>query len=430
MQIGMFDGAKLFINNKPIRLIELFGGIGYQAKALENLNIEFEHYRMCDFDKYAVQSYNAVHGTNFVPSDITKITAEDLGIVETDNYDYIMTYSFPCQSLSLAGKGEGMAKGGGTRSGLLWEVERLLNGMAELPQVLLMENVPQVHGKKNIDNFNEWCEFLESKGYKNYWQDLNAKNYGIPQNRKRTFMVSILGDYLYEFPKPFELKLRLKDMLEENVDEKFYLSEKMIKYAMSSGTKDFYVKPEIDLEIARPITTKQDKRAGTTNYISDKLIQVAQLDGFESSGRVYSEDGLAPTINTMGGGQREPKIAELIPFGSYYTWKDNQGNINTQCNRACDPENISLIIPTIAGHTKVVEKNIKGIIVIDGVYYRIRKLTPKECWRLMGLSDTDFDKAKASGISNSQLYKQAGNGIVVNVLMAIFKNLNLKGETE
>jgi DNA (cytosine-5)-methyltransferase 1 len=174
MQIGMFDGKNKYKFNKPIRLIELFGGIGCQAKALENLGIDFEHYKLCDFDKYAVQSYNAIHGTNFVPSDITQIKAEDLGIEETDKYDYIMTYSFPCQSLSLAGKQEGMSRDSGTRSGLLWEVERLLNECHELPQILLMENVPQVHGKKNIDNFNEWCAFLESKGYKNYWKDLDG----------------------------------------------------------------------------------------------------------------------------------------------------------------------------------------------------------------------------------------------------------------
>jgi len=170
----MFDGNKEFSNNKPIRFIELFGGIGCQAKALENLNVKFEHYRMCDFDKYAVQSYNAVHGTKFVPSDITKLKAKDLGIVETNKYDYIMTYSFPCTDLSVAGKCAGMGRDSGTRSGLLWEVERLLKECNELPQVLLMENVPQVHGKKNINNFSEWCAFLESKGYKNYWKDLDG----------------------------------------------------------------------------------------------------------------------------------------------------------------------------------------------------------------------------------------------------------------
>lgn len=201
MQISVFDGNKKFINNKPIRLIELFGGISAQATALHELGIDFEHYRYVDFDKYAVKSANATHGTNFEPQDITKITAKDLEIKETDKYTYIMTYSFPCTDLSLAGKGLGMAKCSGTRSGLLWEVERLLNGMAELPQVLLMENVPQVHGKKNIDSFNEWQDFLQRKGYKNYWQDLKATNFGIPQSRTRTFMVSLLGAIIIHFQK-------------------------------------------------------------------------------------------------------------------------------------------------------------------------------------------------------------------------------------
>ena len=226
--------------DKPIRLIELFAGIGSQAKALERLGANFEHYRVCEFDKYAIKSYNAIHGTDFEISDITKITAEDLGIVDTDKFCYILTYSFPCQDLSLAGKQKLMAKGSGTRSSLLWEVERLLNECTELPQILLMENVTQVHGKKNKEHFDAWIAFLESKGYSNYWQDLNAKNFGIPQNRNRTFMVSVLGDFTYEFPKEFPLGLRLKDMLETEVDEKFYLSnEQMGKIVNWNRLKGF-----------------------------------------------------------------------------------------------------------------------------------------------------------------------------------------------
>jgi len=129
-----------------------------------------------------------------------------------------------CQDLSVAGKGRGMTKGSGTRSGLLWEVERLLNEVENLPQVLLMENVPQVHGKKNIDDFQDWIDFLESKGYTNFWQDLNAKNYGVAQNRNRTFMVSILGRAKFEFPKPIELKYVMKDYLEDEVEEKYYVN--------------------------------------------------------------------------------------------------------------------------------------------------------------------------------------------------------------
>ena len=329
--VSFFDGANRFVIDKPIRLIELFAGIGSQAKALERIigGGQFEHYRICEFDKYAVASYNAVHGTNFATSDITKITADDLGIVDTDKYCYIMTYSFPCQDLSLAGKQRGMEKGAGTRSGLLWEVERLLDECKELPQVLVMENVPQVIGTKNIEHFAKWQEKLESLGYKNKWQVLNAKDFGVPQNRERCFMVSVLGDYYYEFPKKIKLEKRLKDLLESEVDEKYYLSDK---------------------------------------------------------NRV------------------------IFKYGSYYTWRDNKGSINTQCNRASGVDSYSLTIAT-ANTPQVLEN------------HRIRKLTPKECWRLMGFDDADVDRAKAIGMSDAQLYKQAGNSIVVNVLEAIMEKL-------
>ena len=224
-----FEGAKpkelsnYKIKNK-VRLIELFAGIGSQAMALKRLGVPFEHYRVVEFDKYAIASYNAIHGTEFPPTDITKISGSDLGIVDTYLLTYLLTYSFPCQDLSVAGKGRGMTKGSGTRSGLLWEVERLLNEVDNLPQILLMENVPQVHGKKNIDDFQDWISFLESKGYTNFWQDLNAKDYGVAQNRNRTFMVSILGNAKYTFPSPIELNKVMKNYLEDMVDEKYYVN--------------------------------------------------------------------------------------------------------------------------------------------------------------------------------------------------------------
>ena len=218
-QLDIFSAIKQpYKITKPIRLIELFAGVGSQAMALKRLGENFEHYRVVEFEKYAIKSYNAIHGTNFEPMDITKIIGSDLGISDTDKYCYIMTYSFPCQDLSVAGKQKGMTKGSGTRSGLLWEVERLLNEVDNLPQVLLMENVPQVHGKKNMEDFQRWIDFLESKGYSNYWQDLNAKNYGVAQNRNRCFMVSIFGDYSFKFPEPIELKKVMKDYLEDEVD--------------------------------------------------------------------------------------------------------------------------------------------------------------------------------------------------------------------
>lgn len=218
-----------FTIDKPIRLIELFAGVGSQAMALRDIGADFEHYRVVEFDKYPVASYNAIHGTDFPTMDVTKITGEDLGIVDTDDYTYVLTYSFPCQDLSVAGKGKGMSKGSGTRSGLLWEVERLLNECENLPQVLLMENVPQVHSKKNMPDFQNWLDFLESKGYTTFWQDLNARDYGVAQSRKRCFAVSLLGDYEFDFPTPIPLEKAMADYLEDEVDEKYYLTSDKAK---------------------------------------------------------------------------------------------------------------------------------------------------------------------------------------------------------
>lgn len=212
--------------SKPIRLISLFSGYDSQKLAFNYLDVDVEHYRAVEFDKYAIQSLNEIHNTNFPTLDITQVKGTDLGIVDTPKYTYVITYSFPCTDLSLAGKRAGMEKGSNTRSGLLWEVERLLNEVENLPQILIMENVPQV---LTSNGWREWLAFLESKGYSNYAEILNAKNYGIPQNRERCFMVSILGKYNYKFPKGFELKHRLKDLLEKEVDESYYLSEKIFR---------------------------------------------------------------------------------------------------------------------------------------------------------------------------------------------------------
>ena len=230
MQLELFQLIKpeFKIKNK-IRLIELFGGIGSQAKALDNIGADFEHYRLVEFDKHACNSYNAVHNTHFETIDIRDVKGKDLGIVDTDSFTYILTYSFPCTDLSVAGLQMGMAKGSGTRSGLLWEVERLLNEDENLPQVLLMENVTQVHGENNIKDFKDWIQFLDSKGYSNYMKDLNAKDFGIPQSRDRCFMVSILGDYYYRFPEPIELQKRFKDFLEDSVDKKYYITSEKAK---------------------------------------------------------------------------------------------------------------------------------------------------------------------------------------------------------
>lgn len=285
-QMSIFDGTQDFRIDKPVRLIEMFSGYSSQALALKYLGVPFEHYKTCEWavpsiqackdlhfgedktdysatmafdevvdylyrkgissnynepmtlqsirrmgEKKCRQVYNNVCAAHNLVN-IQQVHGADLEITDTDKYCYIMTYSFPCQDLSNAGLGAGMAKGSGTRSGMLWEVERILTelngGGQHLPQVLLMENVPEVHGTNNVQHFAKWIEFLERIGYKCYWEDLNAKDYGIPQNRNRCFMVSILGDYLYEFPQPMHLEHLLADCLEQEVDEKYYLSDATI----------------------------------------------------------------------------------------------------------------------------------------------------------------------------------------------------------
>ena len=244
----LFDFPKYEIKNK-IRLIELFGGIGSQAMALRDIGADFESYRLVEFDKYAVTSYNAIHGTNFQTTDIRNVHGSDLGIVEKDKYTYLLTYSFPCTDLSVAGRMKGMSKaeweqGNSTRSGLLWEVERILKELPDeqLPQVLVMENVPQVHADQNKADFESWLSFLRSKGYINHWQDLNAKDYGIPQNRDRCFCISILSPEFidYDFPRPQPLTKVMRDFLEESVDEKYYITseraQKLIEQLIADGT--------------------------------------------------------------------------------------------------------------------------------------------------------------------------------------------------
>lgn len=215
--------------DKPIRLIELFAGIGAQAMALRNIGANFEHYRVIEWDKFAVDSYNAIHGTKFTPTDIQTVKGVDLGIVDKSRFTYLLTYSFPCTSLSVAGKMEGMEEGSGTSSALLWEVKRLLSETEELPQILVMENVTQVHSEENLPHFQRWIDWLTSKGYTSFWKDLNAKDFGVAQSRERCFMVSILGDEVYTFPNGFELKKKMKDYLEDEVDEKYYLQNEKAK---------------------------------------------------------------------------------------------------------------------------------------------------------------------------------------------------------
>lgn len=336
--------------SKKLRVFEAFSGLGSQRMALKNLSINHEVVGIAEIDKFALSSYKAIHGDcpNF--GDISKINTGNLPDID------LFTYSFPCQDLSVAGKQAGL--GIGTRSGLLYECEKIIEG--KKPKYLLLENVKNLVGKKFKQNFDKWLRYLESLGYTNYYDVLNAKDYGIPQNRERVFVVSILDDDKgYMFPEAIKLDKSIKDILEEEVDEKYYIDETI------DLNEAYRIIDEIQTENQKPkILIKQATKKG---YIEMEVGGVCDLTYPNSKtrrGRVQHGGKVCPTLTATS---------------------QNLVNIDEQ--------------------------------------YRFRKLTPLEYWRLMGFKDEDFYKSKNAGITNRQLYKQAGNSIVVKVLEGIFENL-------
>lgn len=271
--------------------------------------------------------------------------------------------------------------------------------MLALPKYLMLENVKNLVGKKFKPQFDEWVAWLDELGYNTYWKVLNAKDYGVPQNRERVFAISIrkdIDDGKFEFPQPFDNGVRLKDVLEDKVDEKYYLSEDIQNRLIITDktlTKNIIgtTKPEYRSIGQRDLGYSENSIMGTlvaTDYKQPKQIletnrcvKVGDLNyyPYETSNRVYSKEGISPTLTTMQGGNTEPKIAEPIAY-------------------------------------------VKAVIEPEIKSFRVRKLTPRECYRLMGFADEQFDRSQAF-TSDSQLYKQAGNSIVVDVLYYIFGKL-------
>ena len=291
----------------PLRLIELFAGIGSQTQALTNIGIAHKVVAISEIDKYAIQSYEAMHGKANNLGDIRKI--EELPDAD------LWTYSFPCQDISVAGKGAGIKEG--TRSGLLFEVERLLRVASEkgtLPKYLLLENVKNLVSKKFKADFDKWLDFLGDLGYTNYWKVLNAKDYGIPQNRERVFCVSIRGKHEpFVFPKPKKLTIRLRDMIDETVDERFYLKESTIRSILRStfNSRRDSIRPSDGL--ANTLLAR--------DWRGPQCVQVGEVVGgkwdkmHDISKRVYEPDGIAPTVHCQQGGNTELKIAEDFVLG-------------------------------------------------------------------------------------------------------------------
>ena len=339
------------------------------------MGIEHEIVDAVEIDKYAIAAFNAIHGTSFEPQDITKWNKD----IECD----LIMHGSPCQDFSIAGLQAGGDEGSGTRSSLMYETLRIVEKLK--PKYVIWENVKNLLSQKHRHNFDAYQEAMENLGYTNYYQVLNAKDYGVPQNRERVFTVSIREDTpyatLFQFSPRRPLTRLLKDILEDNVDEKYYLSEDRLGviYEWEQRQKDngrgFRFEVKDGESIGRAVTTSGD-RPCSTNYVA---IKTANKKGYDLA---IDGDG--------------------IDLG-YPDSKTRRGRVG---------HGVCKTLPT---------SDSQG--VLDG--YRIRKLTPKECYRLMGFDDASFERA-SKVISNTQLYKTAGNSIVVNVLQAILKELLCK----
>lgn len=538
---------------EKITVNELFSGIGAQVSALERLGIPCEIKHTSDIDHNAVLAYASIHcglteelintyteyptreemarqlteinlgydfqknkpynWYRFVNSKSKELEkywlanklSRNLGdISKIDNLEYadFWTISFCCQDISNAGKMKGFKLGSNTRSSLLWDNIKLLKQAVDsnnAPKYVMFENVKNLVSKKFMSDFNDLLDVLNELGYNTYWKVLNAKDYGVPQNRERVFAISIrkdIDDGKFEFPQPFDNGVRLKDVLEDHVDKKYYLSKDIQNRLIITDktlTKNVIgtTKPSFRTIGQRDLVYSENSIMGTlvaTDYKQPKQIletnrcvKVGDLNyyPYETSNRVYSKEGISPTLTTMQGGNTEPKIAEPIAYVKEATKKgyaeiyegdsvnleqpnskirrDRVGKgciqtLTTSCNQAVIEPNelshsewkqqmykrfiedsngeVSGVItnqsqsfgyrPPMKGYSKTLKANANDAGVVES--FRVRKLTPKECYRLMGFTDEQFDRSQAFS-SDSQLYKQAGNSIVVDVLYYIFGKL-------
>lgn len=389
-----------------LKILSLFTGIGAFEKALKNIGIEYEVKGFSEIDKYAIKSYCAIHEVNKNKNlgDISKIDISKL-----PNDIDLITHGSPCQDFSVAGKQAGAEKGSGTRSSLMWNTVDIVEKVK--PKFVIWENVKNLLSKKHKYNFDNYIKIMDELGYNNYYQVLNAKDYGIPQNRERVYTISIRKDIdnkQFRFPEKEELKIRLKDILETEVDEKYYLSEKMQDYVLDFSNKQKGTawegradEEKLNTDIAHAIGVRSaggNQRAGVSNFVIDGYNEEIKVKDLKL--KLKNTRNLeTPYIVASRG--RNPENPNSRNPGEHL---EQRLEANTSGTTNC--------ISTVQKDNYVVEEKIK-----------IRKLTPKECWRLMGFTDNDFEKAKIAGNSNTQLYKQAGNSIVVKVLEKIFKNL-------
>lgn len=355
VQMDIFSSSlEPFKFSKPIKVIELFAGYGSQMLAFKYLHANAEHFRICEWAVPSIMAYNLIHLRDFTDYsrererewltdylvekqismdynkpmtreqisrkgekwirntynniiatkdtvDITKTSGKDFYLEDRGNYDVFMSYSFPCQDLSLAGLNKGMEEGSNTRSSMLWQVGRILKEMKEmnqLPNVLMMENVPQVQGKSNIKPFNKWLLQLEELGYTSFYKNISATDFNVPQTRVRTFVISLLGEYSYEFPKEIGLQRCLRDMLEENVDEKYFLTEKQMKnITLWNNTNNRMENAEEDKKVAKTLTTFAGRNDFNCNYVKiEKVGETKDKSKYATRTDIVGSNGSTPTL--------------------------------------------------------------------------------------------------------------------------------------
>ena len=380
-----------------LKVLSLFSGIGAFEKALTNLHVPFELVAFCEFDPPASKSYCAIHGVDESKNlgDITKVDETKL----PKNIDFL-TYGFPCQDISNAGMMKGLVNPDGTftRSGLFFEALRIIECVK--PKIAIAENVKMLTSKKFTEEFKVVLESLERAGYNNYWAILNAKEYGIPQNRDRVFIVSIRNDVdhgLFQFPEPFPLKLKLKDMLEDRVDEKYFVKTEL--------TRKLVIQDEVTEPVALRLVRSEHGKKIRKLYENGELIEPwsamkqlePRVDGICNTISTVLKDNYILVKEATKTGYAEATVGDSVNF-EHPNSKTRRGRVGKQ------------VAQTLTTSPQ------QGVVLND---LRIRYLIPKECFRLMGFSDSDFERAAAVN-SERQLYKQAGNSIVVDVLEELF----------
>ena len=375
------------IHISKLKVLSLFSGIGAFEKALVNKKIPYDLINFSEIDKYAVQSYCAIHNVDesLNLGDITKVDESTI-----PNFD-LMFYGFPCQSYSLAGKKLGTDD---PRGVLFYDALKVVR--EKKPKYAIAENVKNLTGTNFRDVFEDMLKELDFVGYNNYWTILNTRNFGIPQNRERVFIVSIRKDIRqdFEFPVGAETTAILKEVLENNVDDNYYITDE--RQVEKINDTAHFGKNYVQYDLSGKGYKSQDQRA----YYEDGYHGTLPSKGGSSKCKVILEsDAELPILHNIYGGFKEKKPRIFNDYSPTIRTSSGGGHIPSVCTKDNDK----------------VEKEISG--------YVIRKLTPKECWRLQGFDDKDIDKCISIGISNTQLYKQAGNSITVKVLEEIFKNM-------